>query len=76
MDLPKITRRRQIGPLKTLTIAQISDYLPGVTYYTSPSTPGDQTGIYADMSTLQSYGMLGESTTLADGLKIFIDSQQ
>jgi len=57
-------------------VAQISDYLPGVTYYTSPSTPGDQTGIYADMSTLQSYGMLGESTTLADGLKIFIDSQQ
>lgn len=57
-------------------IGQVADHLPGVTYYTSPSTPGDQTGIYADMSTAQSFGLFREPVTLTEGLKAFIDHHQ
>jgi len=57
-------------------IGQVVGHLPGVTYYTSRSTPGDQTGIYADMSVAQSLGLFREPVTLTEGLKAFIDYHQ
>jgi UDP-glucose 4-epimerase len=57
-------------------IKQVVDHLPGVTHYIGAPTPGDQTGIFADMSTAKSFGFLGEPTSLTDGLRAFIDHYQ
>ena len=54
-------------------LTQVCTLIPNTTYFVQGSTPGDQSGIYADISDLQRSLGLSEFTPLAQGLKTFIN---
>ena len=54
-------------------LTQVCTLIPNTTYFVQGSTPGDQSGIYADISNLQRALGLSEFTPLAQGLKTFIN---
>ncbi len=47
-------------------------FVPDMTWYCEGGTPGDQNGIYADMSRLRGRLPVGSPTTLEDGLSRFV----
>lgn len=50
---------------------RICALVPGSSYYTQGATPGDQSGIYADVAKLNNCLGIGQFTTLDDGLRAF-----
>ncbi len=55
-------------------LRKICQFLPGSKYYINQPTPGDQNGIYADISGLGKFINTGQFTSLDDGLRKFIES--
>lgn len=59
------------------TVEELLEYIcalvPGVGYYVQGATPGDQSGIYADVSELKNCLDLECVTQLGDGLRVFFD---
>ena len=62
--------RTSVGAL----LEAIRTLIPGSEYFTSGSTQGDQTGIYADTQTMKQLLGFAASTRLADGLPAFVAS--
>ena len=62
-------RRTTVGELLTL----ICERVPGAEYFVRGSTPGDQTGIYADITKLRTLLGLTQFVGVAEGLSGFID---
>lgn len=62
-------RRTTVGELLEAIVANI----PGTTYYTEGATPGDQHGIYADVTRLRQLTGKDRFVSLADGLRRFVD---
>jgi UDP-glucose 4-epimerase len=60
--------RTTVGEL----LGQILNIIPGCEVVMHGSTPGDQTGIYADCTNLQTLLGLNNVTTLNSGIKIFV----
>lgn len=54
-------------------LGHICALVPSSGYYVQGATPGDQSGIYADVSKLKSYLDLECNTLLEDGLRVFFD---
>lgn len=54
-------------------LTQVCTLIPNTTYFVQGSTLGDQSGIYADISTLQTSLGLSEFTPLSQGLNTFIN---
>ena len=53
-------------------LEQVCAFVPNSTYFVKGSTPGDQSGIYADISVLKTSLGLAKFTPLAEGLTKFI----
>jgi UDP-glucose 4-epimerase len=61
--------RTTVGAL----LQAIRDELPATQWYVEGSTPGDQSGIYADTTKMRATLGLGATTDLAAGLRRFVD---
>jgi UDP-glucose 4-epimerase len=66
-----------VGTGRKTTVRQLLDAIvalvPGATYFSRGSTPGDQSGIYADVGALREELGMSAFTSLEDGLPIFVE---
>lgn len=54
-------------------LERICSYVPGSTFYVQGSTPGDQSGIFADNTKIKNCLKMDKFVSLNDGIKIFSD---
>lgn len=52
-------------------LKRVCDLVPGSSYYVQGATPGDQSGIFADVTRLNDCLGLNQFTSLGDGLRVF-----